>query len=72
MKKAAQHSPWTIATVLFTAMFLIWGPTNASGVFFLPVIRHFGWNRAFFSSIVAIAPLSAGLAGAFITTKVIF
>ena len=35
-------------------------------LFFLPVIRHFGWSRAFFSSIVAIAPLSAGLAGVFI------
>jgi len=53
-------------------MLLIWGPLSASGVFVLPVIRHFGWSRAFFSSIVAIVPLSAGLAGAFITTKVIF
>jgi len=72
VKKAAQHSPWTIATVVFTAMLLIWGPLSASGVFVLPVIRHFGWSRAFFSSIVAIAPLSAGLAGAFIITKGIF
>jgi len=63
---AARRSPWVIAAVLFTTMFLIWGPINASGVFFLPVIRHFGWSRAFFSSIVAIAPLSAGLAGVFI------
>ena len=54
---AARRSPWVIAAVLFTTMFLVWGPINASGVFFLPIIQHFGWSRAFFSSLVAIAPL---------------
>src|SRR5215469_17955351 len=51
---------WIIVTVLFATMFLIWGPVNASSVFFLPVVRHFGWSRAFFSLLVATAPLAAG------------
>jgi len=49
-----------IVTVLFATMFLIWGPINASSVFFLPVVRHFGWSRTFFSLLVATAPLAAG------------
>src|SRR5580704_13885916 len=52
---------WIVVGVLFAAMFFIWGPVNASGVFFLPVITHFGWSRAFFSSLVAAAPLAGGL-----------
>ena len=52
---------WPIVAALFATMFLIWGPINASGVFFLPVIKHFGWSRGFFSLLVATAPLAAGL-----------
>ena len=52
---------WPIVAALFATMFLIWGPVNASGVFFLPVIKHFGWSRGFFSLLVATAPLAAGL-----------
>jgi MFS family permease len=51
---------WIIVTVLFATMFLIWGPVNASSVFFLPVVQHFGWSRTFFSLLVATAPLAAG------------
>ena len=57
---------WIVVGVLFATMFLIWGPVNAGGVFFLPVIRHFGWSRGFFSSLVAIAPLAGGLSSPFI------
>jgi MFS transporter, OFA family, oxalate/formate antiporter len=46
---------------LFTTLFLTWGPVNASSVFFLPVVKHFGWSRAFFSLLVSTAPLAAGL-----------
>jgi MFS family permease len=52
---------WPIVAALFATMFLIWGPINASGVFFLPVIKHFGWSRGFLSLLVATAPLAAGL-----------
>src|SRR5208282_6038778 len=52
---------WVIVGVLFATMFFIWGPVNASGVFFLPVIQHFGWSRGLLSALVATAPLAAGL-----------
>jgi MFS family permease len=55
-----QKNRWAMAAVLFVTMFLIWGPINASSVFFLPVVQHFGWSRAFFSLLVATAPLAAG------------
>lgn len=51
---------WLVVGALFATLFLIWGPVNASGVFFLPVVQHFGWSRAFLSLIVAAAPLAAG------------
>lgn len=60
MHKHEERS-WVIVGVLFATMFLIWGPVNASGVFFLPVIKHFGWSRGLFSALVATAPLAAGL-----------
>jgi len=56
-----RNEGWAIVGVLFATMFLIWGPINASSVFFLPVVRHFGWSRAFFSLLVATAPLAAGI-----------
>ena len=52
---------WAIVGALFATLFLIWGPINASGVFFIPVVEHFGWSRGFFSLLVAAAPLAAGL-----------
>src|SRR5262249_24216245 len=52
--------PWAIVAILFTTMLLIWGPVNASGVFFLPVVKHFGWSRALLSALGASAPLAAG------------
>jgi MFS family permease len=59
--KERKKQGWIIVAVLFTTMFLVWGPVNASSVFFLPVVNHFGWSRAFFSLLVATAPLAAGL-----------
>jgi MFS family permease len=52
---------WIVVSVLFATMFLVWGPVNASGVFFLPVVKHFGWSRGLFSALLATAPLAAGL-----------
>lgn len=56
-----EKGPWVIVAILFATMFLIWGPVNASGVFFVPVVKHFGWSRALFSALVATAPLAAGI-----------
>jgi MFS family permease len=52
---------WLIVGTLFATLFLTWGPVNAGGVFFLPVVRHFGWSRAWFSALSSAAPLAAGL-----------
>ena len=52
---------WVVVGALFATLFLIWGPVNASGVFFLPVVKQFGWSRGFFSLLVGTAPLAAGL-----------
>ncbi|HKN00855.1 MAG TPA: MFS transporter [Candidatus Binataceae bacterium] len=63
---AHDKGSWLIVGVLFVTLFLIWGPINASGVFFLSVVKHFGWSRALFSALVATAPLAAGLCSPFI------
>jgi MFS family permease len=52
---------WLIAGALFVTLFLIWGPLNAGGVFFVPVVKHFGWSRGFFSLLVGVGPLAAGV-----------
>jgi MFS family permease len=57
---------WIIVAALFATLFLIWGPINASGVFFVPVVKHFGWSRALFSLLVASAPLAAGVSSPWI------
>ncbi|MGO9451341.1 MAG: MFS transporter [Candidatus Binataceae bacterium] len=61
-----EKGSWPIVGVLFATLFLIWGPVNASGVFFLPVVKHFGWSRALFSALVATAPLAAGISSPFV------
>jgi MFS family permease len=58
--KEQEQQGWIIVAVLFVTLFLIWGPVNASSVFFLPVVKHFGWSRALFSLLAATAPLAAG------------
>ncbi len=52
---------WVVVGALFATLFLIWGPVNAAGVFFIPVVKHFGWSRGFFSLLAGTAPLAAGL-----------
>ena len=42
---------WVIVGALFATLFLIWGPLNAGGVFFVPVITHFRMEpRIFFTA----------------------
>jgi MFS family permease len=59
--KEQEKQGWIVVAILFATLFLIWGPVNASSVFFLPVVKHFGWSRALFSLLGATAPLAAGL-----------
>ncbi|MGO9603874.1 MAG: MFS transporter [Candidatus Binataceae bacterium] len=61
-----EKGSWLLVAVLFATLFLIWGPINASGVFFLPVVKHFGWSRALLSALVATAPLAAGISSPFV------
>jgi MFS family permease len=51
---------WIIVGALFATLFLIWGPLNAGGLFFVPVVKHFGWSRGFFSLLFGVGPLAAG------------
>src|SRR5271155_4206280 len=60
------QSRWLIVGVLFVTLFLIWGPVNAGGVFFLPVVKSFGWSRAQFALLGALAAIAAGASGPFI------
>jgi len=60
------QSRWRIVGVLFATLFLIWGPVNAGGVFFLPVVKSFGWSRAQFALLGGLAAITAGVSGPFI------
>ena len=63
---AAERSRWSIVGVAFVTLFFIWGPVNAGGVFFLPVLKTFGWSRAQFGALLGLGALAAGVAGPFV------
>jgi hypothetical protein len=46
--------------IIVAAPFLIWGPVNASGVFFLAVNNSFGWTRAMYATFSGTGALIAG------------
>ncbi len=66
MMAERDQSRWLIVGVLFVSLFLIWGPVNAGGVFFLPVVKSFGWSRAQFALLGGLAAIAAGASGPFI------
>ena len=41
---------WIIVGAICVTMFFIWGAINTGAVFFVPVLKHFGWTRAKFST----------------------
>lgn len=50
-----------IVASLFLTLFLVFGSGfNTAGVFFEPLLRHFGWTRARLSSLQTVLGLSAG------------
>ncbi len=61
-----ERSRWFIVGVLFVTLFLIWGPLNAGGVFFLPVVNYFGWSRARFAALGGLGAIAAGASGPFV------
>jgi MFS family permease len=57
---------WIIVGAIFVTMFFIWGAINCSSVFFVPILKHFGWSRAKLSIVFSIGWVTGGAAGPFI------
>jgi hypothetical protein len=68
----AGHQTWNrqqrlIVASLFLTLFLVFGSGfNTAGVFFEPLLRHFGWTRARLSSLQTVLGLSAGVSAPFL------
>ena len=54
---------WIIVGAICVTMFFIWGAINSTAVFFVPVLKHFGWTRAEFSFVLSIGWITGGAAG---------
>jgi len=54
---------WIIVGAIFVTMFFIWGAINSGSVFFVPILRHFGWSRAKLSVVFSIGWITGGAAG---------
>ena len=54
---------WLIVGAIFVTMFFIWGAINCGAVFFIPVLKEFGWTRAKFSVALSIGWVTGGAAG---------
>ncbi len=54
---------WIIVGAICVTMFFIWGAINSGAVFFVPVLKYFGWTRAKFSMALSIGWVTGGLAG---------
>ena len=64
MKTEGSARHWIVIGVLFVSWFLVWGGgANTGPVFFVPVLKTFGWSRTRLSFGYAVAAFSAGAAG---------
>src|SRR5216683_997419 len=54
---------WIIVGAIFVTMFFIWGAINSGAVFFVPVLKTFGWTRAKLSVALSIGWVTGGAAG---------
>lgn len=54
---------WIIVGAIFLTMFFIWGAINSSAVFFVPILKHFGWSRTRLSVAFSIGWVTGGAAG---------
>ncbi|MBV8138654.1 MAG: MFS transporter [Deltaproteobacteria bacterium] len=64
MKTEGSARHWIVIGVLFVSWFMVWGGgANTSPVFFVPVLKTFGWSRTRLSFGYAVAAFSAGAAG---------
>jgi MFS family permease len=53
---------WIILGAICVVMFFIWGAINSSTVFFVPLLKYFGWTRAKLSSALSIGWITGGAA----------
>ncbi len=58
-----ERQGWIIVGAIFVTMFFIWGGINCGAVFFVPVLKTFGWTRAKLSVAVSIGWITGGAAG---------
>jgi MFS family permease len=58
-----ERQGWIIVSAIFVTMFFIWGAINCGAVFFVPVLKHFGWTRARLSVAFSIGWITSGAAG---------
>ena len=57
-----ERRAWFVVASLFATLFLVFGSGyNTAGVFFTPLLAHFGWTRAQLSLLQTTLALSAGL-----------
>ncbi len=57
-----ERRAWLVVGSLFTTLFLVFGSGyNTAGVFFTPLLDHFGWTRAQLSLLQTTLALAAGL-----------
>jgi MFS family permease len=54
---------WIIVGAIFVTMFFIWGAINSGAVFFVPILKHFGWSRTKLSIVLSIGWVTGGAAG---------
>ena len=65
-----EREGWTIVAGLFVALMLVFGSGyHTAGVFFGPLLKHFGWSRAQVSTLPALLSASAGVTGALDMTR---
>ncbi|HYL60718.1 MAG TPA: MFS transporter [Candidatus Acidoferrales bacterium] len=58
---------WIIVASLFVTLFLVFGGGfDTAGVFFTPLLKHFGWRRAQLSTLAGAASIAAGASAPFI------
>jgi MFS family permease len=52
-----------VVGVIFVTMFFIWGAINSGAVFFVPILKSFGWSRARLSVAFSVGWVTGGAAG---------
>lgn len=62
-----ERQGWRIVASLFVTLFMVWGGgINTGAVFFPPLLKHFGWSRAYLSTLGSAGAIAAGVAGPFV------